>query len=290
MRVVARLWPRLLPVLGGILASCTPRADLDAYSAGAEATDGAALQPEGEGASNPASPAVTPPTDPAATSSDQPPATASDPDEMAANADGQTQPGGLAGGSAPEESSTTGSEPTGGTPPAEEPGATEPEPPVPPTTPPPSARPQFRFVRLVADTEIVDGPLTSIAEFGVLGPDGQPLARDGWVATADAAEATFVGGAPAAMAIDGDAATMWHTPWFQVVPPPHPHYLQVDLGQPRPIAGFRYLARQDGQVYGRIGAYRFFVSVDGVEWGEPVVAGRLADSALSQDVSLVSAP
>jgi F5/8 type C domain len=169
-------------------------------------------------------------------------------------------------------------------PPAESPG-TQPTVPPPPETPPPAPE-QFRFVRLVADSDVTAGPLTSVAEFDVLGADGQPLDHSGWIASADSAEPTFVGGAPAAMAIDGQPATMWHTAWFQVVPPPHPHFLQVDLGQPQTLRGFRYLARQDGAPEGRIAAYRFFVSADGVDWGEARVTGTLANTDQPQDVSI----
>jgi hypothetical protein len=156
-------------------------------------------------------------------------------------------------------------------------------PPAPVAPPRPSG---FRFIRLIADSDVTQGPLTAIAELDVLGPDGQPLAREGWVASADSAEQVWVGGAPASMAIDGDANTMWHTPWFQVVPPPHPHFLEIDLGSPRQVAGFRYLARQDGAPYGSISEFRFFVSADGVAWGESVASGTLVDSPLPQDILL----
>jgi hypothetical protein len=52
------------------------------------------------------------------------------------------------------------------------------------------------------------------------------------------------------------------------------------------VSGFRYLGRQDGSLDGRVAAYRFFVSVDGEQWGEPVAAGTLADSAEEQEVQL----
>jgi hypothetical protein len=150
---------------------------------------------------------------------------------------------------------------------------------------PPAPR-QFRFVRLSADSEFNGGPLTAAAELEVFGADGEVLDRTGWVATADSAEPAFFGGAPAALAIDGQPTSIWHTAWFQLAaPPPHPHFLQLDMGQPRSVTGFRYLARQDASV-GRIADYRFFVSNDGVEWGEPVLAGRLQDTALPQDVRL----
>jgi hypothetical protein len=144
--------------------------------------------------------------------------------------------------------------------------------------------PEVRFVRFIADTSIAGDPYTSIAEFSVLDETGEPIDTAGWRVSADSAEQVFVGGAPPQMAIDGLADTMWHTPWFEVVPPPHPHVLEVDLGQRQPVSGFRYLPRQDGAQDGRIDAYQFVVSVDGVGWGEPLLAGRLGNSDTAVDV------
>ena len=144
-----------------------------------------------------------------------------------------------------------------------------------------------RFVRLVADADVNLSPYSSAAELGVLDDAGAPLAATGWIATADSAEAVFVGGAPPALAIDGDPETMWHTPWFDPASrTPHPHFLQIDLGTPRAIGGFSYLPRQDASDDGSITDYRFFVSADGVEWGEPVAQGRFDDSKTAHEVLL----
>jgi hypothetical protein len=277
---------RLLPVLVGLsaLPNCMPREDVDGYSAGLR-TDAPGLQPSAPAPESPAA-ELAPPAEPSQTS-DNP----SEPPEIAAPSEGAPQPSGLAPGemqaapAAAEPPTAPETPEPGATPPAEPPS----EPPPDPETeqPPSAAPPTFRFVRLIADSDITLGPLTSIAELGVLGSDGQPLAREGWLASADSAEQVWVGGAPASMAIDGDAATMWHTPWFEVEPPPHPHFLVIDLGGPRQVGGFRYQARQDGVLYGSVAQFRFFVSVDGVDWGDPVAAGTLADSAFPQDVRLV---
>lgn len=142
---------------------------------------------------------------------------------------------------------------------------------------PPAAAPEplARFVRLVADADVNLQPYTSCAELGILDEAGAPLDRTGWVATADSEEKEFAGGAPARLAIDGDPVSMWHTEWSNTaIRPPHPHFLQVDLGTPRAVGGFRYLPRQDGSLDGSITDYRFYVSDDGVEWGAPVAQGR----------------
>ncbi len=150
--------------------------------------------------------------------------------------------------------------------------------------PVPALAPEVRFVRLIADSAIAQDPYTSMAEFSVLDEMGEPIDTAGWLASADSAEQAFVGGAPPEFAIDGLADTMWHTPWFEVVPPPHPHVFEVDLGQLQHVSGFRYLPRQDGAADGRIEAYQFFVSVDGVGWGEPLLVGRLGNSNAAVDV------
>jgi hypothetical protein len=53
--------------------------------------------------------------------------------------------------------------------------------------------------------------------------------------------------------------------------------LTIDLGVPMRVSGFRYLGRQDKTVNGTIARYRFYVSVDGVDWGEPAAVGNFAD-------------
>jgi hypothetical protein len=158
----------------------------------------------------------------------------------------------------------------------------DPGPAEPPPTPP-SEPVGVRFVRLVADSAVL-GPYTSVAEFNVLDGSGNPIDRTGWVASADSEELVWVGGARAGFAIDGDSITMWHTAWFQVVPTSHPHRLDVDLGAFHEVSGFRYLGRQDPSLDGRVANYRFFVSVDGVEWGEPVASGTLENSTAEQEV------
>ena len=73
----------------------------------------------------------------------------------------------------------------------------------------------------------------------------------------------------AAKAIDGDATTFWHTDW--VDSPAHPHTLVIDIGRPRPLAGFTYLPRQDKAVPdGMVERGEVSVSADGETWSEPV--------------------
>lgn len=281
---------------GAWLASfgCLPEQGLSAYSAGAPASGAPALEPVPAPG---AAPDAVPPA-PSAPSQEQE-VTPVEPIDTPLGTDSPAPPEQLLPIAPPSESPAPEEEPVEDAEAPSEPAPVDPAPtpaepqpapaPVPVVAEPAPALTQFRFVRLVADSEFNGGPLSSAAELDVLDADGQPVDRTGWVATADSAEPTFVGGAPASLAIDGLRGSVWHTAWFQLAePPPHPHFLQVDLGQPRSVTGFRYVARQDASV-GRVADYRFFVSADGVEWGEPILAGRLQDTAQPQDVR-VSAP
>ncbi len=126
----------------------------------------------------------------------------------------------------------------------------------------PPSDPNPRYVKLEATSEINGNVWTSAAEFNVLDANGNALARNGWLASADSAEP---GDGLAANAIDGNTGTMWHTAWRTSNPPP-PHALTLDMGSARGVGGFRYLPRQDGGVNGRIAGYRFYTSTNGVNW------------------------
>jgi hypothetical protein len=170
--------------------------------------------------------------------------------------------------------------------------------PLPDASPPPSVaeRPipdpgdapsgSVRFVLFVADTEVAGRPVAAIAEFSVFGPDDEVIDRSLWQVTADGADAIYQGGMPPQQAIDGDPDSLWHTPWFELAdPPPYPHYLALDLGAYRQVAGFRYLPRQD-QDNGRIAAYRLFTSQDGSDFGDPVASGVFPDGRREQIIRL----
>lgn len=81
---------------------------------------------------------------------------------------------------------------------------------------------------------------------------------------------------PATNAFDGDRNTIWSTQWFEA-DPPHPHEIQINLGTSHNIGGFLYLPRQDGNYNGIIKEYQFYISNDGVSWGDPVAIGEFVD-------------
>lgn len=88
---------------------------------------------------------------------------------------------------------------------------------------------------------------------------------------------------PAWHAIDGDPNTFWHSEWKTSAPPP-PHELQLDLGSVQNLRGFRYLTRQDSMFNGTIAQYEFYVSSDGITWGNPVASGILQKTKAVQEV------
>jgi galactose oxidase len=133
-----------------------------------------------------------------------------------------------------------------------------------------------RYVRLTALTEAGNrGPWTSAAEIGLLSdpPAGPPLPRTGWTATADGEEP----GDGTSSVLDGDALTMWHTPYSSNTVPPYPHQITIDMHAVHVVTGLAYLPRQDGNLNGTIGQYSVSVSVDAVHWGSPVASGTWAD-------------
>lgn len=111
---------------------------------------------------------------------------------------------------------------------------------------------------------------------------GGSAARLGYRVTADSANADH----PAGNAIDGDPDTIWHSEW-KPSPGPLPHALTLDLVKPVPMSGIRYLPRQD-MANGRIAGFAVFVSDDGKNWGDPLVAGRWPDGAKQQVVKFPS--
>jgi hypothetical protein len=136
----------------------------------------------------------------------------------------------------------------------------------------PLAPGQVRFVKLEALSEINGKEWSSIADFNLVDDAGHNLSRQGWRAAADSAGFTD----PPGNAIDDSPRSLWHTEWQAASPPPPPHVFLVDLGQGMNVRGFRYLPRQDGVVNGTIGRFRFYTSVDGLDWGKPVAEGDFA--------------
>ena len=101
------------------------------------------------------------------------------------------------------------------------------------------------------------------------------LAPVGWkVTSVDSQEADQTNRA-AANAIDGNPSTFWQTRLNADLA--LPHYLTVDMGTSRRIAGLTYLPRQDGSLDGTVEIYRFETSPNGRNWTTNVDAGRFGN-------------
>jgi alpha-L-fucosidase len=87
----------------------------------------------------------------------------------------------------------------------------------------------------------------------------------------------------AALAIDGDPATFWQTPWAGDGQK-SPRSISIDMGQAHRIEGLVYLPRQDGQVGGTAVRYRFETSEDGVNWHVAVDNGTFANIQNNPDL------
>lgn len=87
-------------------------------------------------------------------------------------------------------------------------------------------------------------------------------------------------------AFDGNQNTFWHTEW-RLKPTPPPHEIQINLGNSHKIDGFRYLPRQDSTTVGNVGKYEFYISNDGVNWGNPVAKGEFANTSIAKEVRVV---
>jgi galactose oxidase len=51
------------------------------------------------------------------------------------------------------------------------------------------------------------------------------------------------------------------------------------------VRGFRYLPRQDGKTAGMLAGYSFYVSEDGVDWGQPVRTGTFFRDVVEKEVT-----
>jgi galactose oxidase len=143
-----------------------------------------------------------------------------------------------------------------------------------------------RYVRLTALTEAGNrGPWSSAAEINLAGDAPNTvtsaiLPRSGWTAFASD---NYVNNEPID-ALDGDAASIWHSKW-DGTPVPLPHSITIDMQTAKNISGMTYLPRQDDSNNGNIGQYTIAVSLDGSHFGAPIASGTWADTKLQKTVT-----
>lgn len=76
---------------------------------------------------------------------------------------------------------------------------------------------------------------------------------------------------------DGDPSTIWHT-MYSITLAKYPHWVDFDAAEVKQMKGFTFLPRQSGS-NGRIKDYEIYVSLDGKNWGEPIVKASFANNA-----------
>jgi len=142
----------------------------------------------------------------------------------------------------------------------------------------------YRYVRLVALSEVNNNHWASVADFNLLDDAGQVINRSNWTVSADSQETAGENGS-ATNILDNNPNTIWHTEWYRQSPS-HPHQLDIDLGSAYKLSGFKYLPRQNGQ-NGRIKEYQFFVSQDNSNWIQ-VATGTFPNSHEEQTVTITT--
>lgn len=89
----------------------------------------------------------------------------------------------------------------------------------------------------------------------------------------------------AAYAFDGNPRTVWHSQFAPKLVQP-PHELVIDLGKPRRIKGFRYLARQDNGWNGAFGKTTFHMSTEADQFGVALATAEFTQSRNVQSAEL----
>jgi len=101
--------------------------------------------------------------------------------------------------------------------------------------------------------------------------------KNNWTLLYTDSEETTGEDGKATNAFDGDPATIWHTEWYYQNTP-HPHEIQIDLGQQYNISKVTYLPRQNS-ANGRIKDYEIYISNNKTQWGTLVKQGSFPEGA-----------
>ena len=117
---------------------------------------------------------------------------------------------------------------------------------------------QGKFFCLEALSPHAENNIASIAEFEVLGADGNPVSREHWKIRYADSEETRSGNYTADKIFNPQESNYWMT----VDNVPYPHYLVIDLDEVQTITGFRYLPRAEKGYPGMIKDYRVYVKAN----------------------------
>jgi len=118
---------------------------------------------------------------------------------------------------------------------------------------------------------------------GAWSDDQTLIPQSGWSLVYADSQETSDENDKATNAFDGSTSTFWHTQYTGSAPA-QPHEIQIDLGASYGVAGFQYVARQDGSTHGMIANWQFYVSADKTNWGTPVATGTFNEDLSAQRV------
>jgi len=154
------------------------------------------------------------------------------------------------------------------------------------SSPTPQSAPVWGPVALPSRGMVKAARVQADGRLGVIGTRNfTGMSPRGWKIVEVDSEEVAKGRNGAALAIDGDPSSFWHTRWdadLQL-----PHHITVDMGQLHRIAGFVYLPRQDGMLNGTAEHFRFETSEDGRDWTVNVEAGSFANVRNNPDLQEV---
>lgn len=144
-------------------------------------------------------------------------------------------------------------------------------------SPPTASSPVYGApIALPASGVVKAARLQADGRLGVIGTRNfTGLSPHGWKVVAVDSEETVEGHNEAALAIDGNPATYWHTRWRADLK--LPHAITVDMGETHRIGGFVYLPRQDGMLNGTAENFRFETSEDGAQWVTAIEHGTFSN-------------
>lgn len=95
-------------------------------------------------------------------------------------------------------------------------------------------------------------------------------------------------GNEATKAFDNNNSSFWHTEWSGSEPR-CPHTIIINMNKIYEVTAITYLSRQDGNSNGMVKAYEVYLSVDGQNWGNPVVSGEFKNTTALQIAKLSKA-
>ncbi|MBS5305928.1 discoidin domain-containing protein [Clostridium tertium] len=112
----------------------------------------------------------------------------------------------------------------------------------------------------------------------------QAIPQNSWALKYVDSEETTGENGRATNSFDGNNNTIWHTKYSGGNAAPMPHEIQIDLRGVYNINQINYLPRQDGGTNGTIKDYEVYLSLDGVNWGQPISKGTFESNSTEKIV------